>query len=324
MVDVHPGTPTSAQRIGVAALALVLAAVGVTLAFLTFRPPASIYSPGPAARPSPAASPSESPAPSSSPFVPPSTHTAPIPGAFYPTLSREGDRTVMPVTLVDGTTAELVFADGLEPRQLGIYGEIVGGLGRIDRAIYYRYGDDSAFKGSGPLATFEGRDGAVVEEWEPPPGSFRCPTLVFRFGDWFVGVRTCQDQLTPEEKTEWARRLLGRQTDDGFLVLSALAPLTIAAAGEHEGPQLWVVGPERGWPFIILTPGACDPDQPASNEELRVTADGQVVSFSRIGRIWYADWCEDGRMKVQVESPDRGYVEAAAEGLRVRRIQISR
>jgi hypothetical protein len=249
------------------------------------------------------------------------TPSTAIRGAFYPSTYEEGDRVVMPVTFVDGTTAELLFDPALRPKELGTYGEIAGGLGLVDRSIYFRYGDASSFKGSGPLATYEGNGGTMVEEWDPPPDSFSCPNLVFEFDDWYVGVRTCQDELSSQEKAEWALRLVGRQTADGFLVLEALPPLEIARAGEHSGPQLWLQGPELGWPFITITPGRCE--GPASDEETRVMEDGMLVSFARIGKTWYADWCSGGEMTFQVQSPDREYVEAAAEGLRIRDVSVA-
>ena len=149
---------------------------------------------------------------------------------------------------------------------------------------------------------------------------------MFRFGDWFVGVRTCYDELSSEEKAQWARLLLGRQTEDGFLVLDAEPPLTIAAAGEHEGPDLWLQGSDRGSPFITLRPGPCTLDEPARNQELRVMPDGQEVLIGPIaGQVetWYANWCEDGMMYVGVDSRDREYVEAAAEGLRIRNVTLA-
>jgi hypothetical protein len=258
----------------------------------------------------------------------PERRTGPIRGAFYPAVYREGERVVMPVTFVDGTTAEVVFRGNLRPQELGTYGEIVGGLEEIDRAIYFRYATGSWFKGSGPLASFEGLGGSTVEEWAPPADTFPfppCSILVFRFGDWFVGVRTCDDQLSSEEKAQWARLLVGRQTEDGFLILDADPPLTIARVGEHEGPDLWLVGPHSS-PFITLRPGLCTLDEPAKNQELRVMPDGQEVLIARLaGQVetWDANWCEEGAMYVGVQSPDRAYVEAAAEGLRIRNITLA-
>jgi streptogramin lyase len=259
----------------------------------------------------------------------PKRGTGPIRGSFYPPTYREGERIVMPVTFVDGTIAEVVFGGNLRPHELGTSGEIVGGLEEIDRAIYYRYGTGSLFKGSGPLASYEGHGGSTVEEWMPHADAFPfitdCSVLVFQFGDWFVGARTCDDQLSSEEKADWARLLVGRQTEDGFLVLDADPPLTIARLGEPEGPDLWLVGPQSS-PFITLRPGPCRLSEPAKSQELQVMPDGQEVLIARLaGQVetWEANWCEDGAMYVGVQSPDRAYVEAAAEGLRIRNINLA-
>jgi streptogramin lyase len=261
----------------------------------------------------------------------PKRGTGPIRGAFYPPTYREGARIVMPVSFVDGTTAEVVFRGDLGADELGTYGEIGGGLGEVDRSIYFRYGTGSQFTGSGPLAAYEGHAGSTVEEWTPPSDAFgglldaECPILVFRFGDWFVGVRTCLDELSSEEKAQWARLLVGRQTEDGFLVLDAEPPLTIDEAGEREGPALWLQGSDRGSPFITLRPGPCTLDEPARNQELRVMPDGQEVLIGPIaGQVetWSANWCEGG-MYVGVDSRDRDYVEAAAEGLRIQNITLA-
>ena len=261
----------------------------------------------------------------------PERGSGPIRGAFYPPTYREGENIVMPVTFVDGTTAEVVFRGDLMADELGTYGEIGGGLGEVDRSIYFRYGTASQFKGSGPLASYAGHGRSTVEEWTPPSDAFGglhagCPILVFRFGDWFVGVRTCLDELSSEEKAQWARLLVGRQTADGFLVLDSEPPLTIDEAGEREGPDLWLQGADRGSPFITLRPGPCTLDEPARNQELRVMPDGQEVLVARIaGQVgtWYANWCEGGMMYVGVDSRDRAYVEAAAEGLRIRNITLA-
>ena len=309
------------QRLAAGALALALSGSVLAGLFWTF-PRAD--TPRPGGSPTPGAQ--ETPEPSGDPTPTPESDDGAdriIPGAFYPTTYREGDQIVMPTTFMDGSTAEVLFAAGLRPGRLGAYGFIAGGLGRVDRSINSRHGDASSFKGSGPLATYEGRGGTTVEEWEPPPDSFGCPNLVFRFGDWFVGVRTCQRELSEQEKAEWARRLSGRQTRNGFLVLEAEAPLTIAETGTHDGPQLLLQGPEGGWPFITLTPLPCDPERPPDNEDVRTMDDGQRVGFSRGGGTSYADWCEDGAMFIQVESTDPGYVEAAAQGLRVRNVSLS-
>jgi streptogramin lyase len=260
--------------------------------------------------------------------VPTPTETAdehtPISGGFYPTTYREGDQVIMPVTFVDGTRAELVFDSRLRPEDLAVISFTSGGLGEVDRTLAIRYAEERIYQmHTGPIETYQGYGGSSVEVWEGPPGEFPCPHLIFRFGNWFVAVRTCQPELSDAEKAEWARSLVGRVIDDGFLVLEARSPLVLREVGGHEGPEVLLAG-EGGWPFVTLRPGPCTTDQPARNQELRVMPDGQEVLFARIGKMWDANWCEDGAMYVGVESPDRGYVEAAAEGLRIRDLSVAR
>lgn len=313
------------RRVGAASLALALSGGllgGLWSVMRTSVPPG----PRPGSTLTSTVTPSPTATPSPTVTAEPERGTGPIRGAFYPGFYREGERIVMPVMFVDGTTAEVVFREDLRPGELGMYGEIAGGLGEVDRSIYLRYGTGSQFEGSGPLASYEGHGGSTVEEWTPPPDTFGCPILVFRFGDWFVGVRTCFDGLSSEEKARWAKQLVGRQTEDGFLVLDAEPPLTIAEASEHGGPDLWLQGSDRGSPFITLRPGPCTLGEPARNQELRVMPDGQEVLIGPIaGQVetWYANWCEGGMMYVGVDSRDRDYVEAAAEGLRIRNITIA-
>jgi hypothetical protein len=58
--------------------------------------------------------------------------------------------------------------------------------------------------------------------------------------------------------------------------------------------------------------------------------DGTKVSFSRIedGRSgiendWFADWCEDGLMRIQVGYSNQDFATAAAAGLRARGISLA-
>lgn len=84
----------------------------------------------------------------------------------------------------------------------------------------------------GPVPVYEGANGSEVELWhrapEMPAG---CPNLVYRFGDWFVGVRTCQGELSEPDRRAWARLLDGDVTRDGSLVLSATNPLRLRQLG---------------------------------------------------------------------------------------------
>jgi hypothetical protein len=201
-------------------------------------------------------------------------------------------------------------------------GFTAGGLGGVDRTISFLYRDASPFRYSGPLETYEGRDGKPVEVWRPVPRAYECPNLVYSFGDWFVGVRTCQGQLSESEKAEWARSLIGHQTEDGFLILDAVPPLVLQRTGGHEGPELTLT---RGnIHFIEFEPGRCDPDDIPDEGDIRSMDDGTRVSFSvDIHGEWLATWCEDGLMEIQIDYATEDFAEAAAEGLRVREISLA-
>jgi hypothetical protein len=180
----------------------------------------------------------------------------------------------------------------------------------------------------GPLESYEGSDGIAVEVWEPAPDTDFCPNLVYRFGAWFVGVRTCQNDLSDQDKETWARSLEGRVTDDGFLVLSARSPLRLQETGGHEGPEM-ILGQGR-WNWIEMKPGPCSPDNLPDEEDMRTMSDGTVVSFSRTGGAnskvknnWFATWCEDHSVLIQVSEASRAFAEGAAEGLRMRGIDLA-
>jgi hypothetical protein len=207
------------------------------------------------------------------------------------------------------------------------------GLGGVDRTIDFRYLDGSSFMHDGPLQTYEAGDGSTVELWEPIPNMppdipAECPNLVFHFGDWFVGVRTCQDELSDAERRNWASLLEGRVTQGGFLVLSAKEPLELQETGGHEGPQMYLGMDRANW--IQLLPGKCDPDTYATDGDIKTMSDGTQVTFNRLedgnSKIeydWFVTWCEDGLMRVQVEYAYKDFAESAAESFRLQDIVLA-
>lgn len=167
-----------------------------------------------------------------------------------------------------------------------------------------------------------------MEVWKGTPGVWECPNLVFRFEDWYVGVRTCQGELSKRQKEQWARSLRGDVTSEGFLVLSAQPPLVLQETGGHEGPEL-ILERDRA-NTIELEPGRCDPADLPDEGDIRTMEDGTRVSFSRIGgpdskieHNWYAEWCEDGLMRVQLTYAYEDFAVAAAEGFRMRDITLA-
>lgn len=247
---------------------------------------------------------------------------------FYPESRMENGYAVMPLVFVDGSSATAVAPSHLGIQDMSAVINTSGGLGGVDRTMAFRYRNGSSLMGEGPLESYEGVDGTTVEVWEPIDHPAGCPFLVFRFGGWFAGVRTCQDELTESQKREWARLLSGDVTDGGFLVLSAHAPLRLQETGGHEGPEMIIGMGRANW--IELEPGRCDPQTVANDGDIRTMSDGTRVSFNQIGGgnnsydyDWSASWCEDGLMRVQVEYAYENFAKAAAEGFRLRDVVLA-
>lgn len=244
---------------------------------------------------------------------------------FRPPARMEGGRVVMPVTFVDGSTAEIVADPELGIQDMSAQIFTSGGLGGTDRTLSFRYGDGTGFMHEGPRTTYAGHDGSPVELWDPAPDfPARCPYLVYRFGLWYAGVRTCQDELSSEERESWARLLKGSVTDGGWLVLSAEDPLRLTPANGHMGPQV-ILGMDRS-NWIEIEPGACDS---GAGGDLREMPDGTMVTFSRLGGgsdrsdDWTASWCEDGAADVMVSQAYEDFARAAARGFRMRDIVVA-
>lgn len=270
-----------------------------------------------------AASAAESPSPT------PTTTTETEYVGFRPDSRMENGRIVMPLVFVDGSSADAVSPPELRVQDMAAAIYTSGGLDGVDRTIRFLHGSGTSLMHEGPLDSYEGSEGSTVELWRPveddPAG---CPHLVYRFGSWFVGVRTCQDELSEAEREQWARLLTAKITSGGFLVLRANDPLQLQETGGHEGPELILgMGGANG---IELEPGSCDPAQLPDEGDIRTMADGTRVSFSRIGGAdskieynWFASWCEDELMSVQVSYAYKDFAEAAAEGFRLEKIVLA-
>jgi streptogramin lyase len=162
---------------------------------------------------------------------------------FVPPTSLEGDVVVMPVTLPDGRTVEIVY-----PMQLDLASLAVKAVSFAEptqapdcAAILYAYhGTDPFLHGEGiPEATYPSASGEPVELWEPPATvTYPEAWLVFSFGSWRVGVPvqgSCRDD---DVLAAWARSVTGRETPDGFLVLDMKSPVRTYEPGDPDAPGL--------------------------------------------------------------------------------------
>lgn len=235
-------------------------------------------------------------------------------GAFYPEHYYNGHGfNVMPLVFPDGTRAHMMFPleMELEDFQMVPYAFVrLGDSGCCALEARFVYGTDRPFLSYAEPSgrTFPGWDGGSVELWEPKqPRDSRL--LVYRFGEWRLGVSLHNDRDMPEEEmARFAGSLEGAVTPEGFLALRGHDGLQVLSAPPPIGPglNLWSVDERQG---VLLSHHRCD-EQPRfgfggwTNTNLQ-RSNGQV------------SWCQDGQIEIRVNyGKDEGFGQTAIDSLR--------
>jgi hypothetical protein len=238
---------------------------------------------------------------------------------FIPPIRREGDTVVLPVVFPDGSTAELRSPLGLDLASLGVWPRISGVLGKeaaTGRDLRIVYGNAKGLTaGKAPLACYQGADRNQVELMHSQDPEVRF-WLLFRFGAWTVALwdGNAGRLMGHQDRAMWARSVVGRETEGGWLVLRGRRPLRLGAEhdgdvqlrlGDLEPPSgLAVAGPVRAQ----ATP-RCHVDRWAGRRPGR----GQPVVRELLPA--------QGPMEVHVYNSDGSFGRAAIEGLQVQRVR---
>ncbi len=204
------------------------------------------------------APPPELAAPATAPRVPAPTTSAA--NAVFPRTHDDGDTRTIRVTFPDGTKAQVQYPARMYLAELGVRPYIGATLALEGEMAEFR-SLSAPYRGQEEVS----QGGSMIRDltddvtlWPGPAGVPSAGSvLLFRFGGWRLALQDEREGLTFEQRLAWARNLRGRVTRDGFLVLSARAPLRLARPGEIHGgvvagPQLWI-GHGTG-PLIVLTP----------------------------------------------------------------------
>lgn len=256
----------------------------------------------------------------------PSEEDLPYVERFLPSTYREADKVVMPVTFPDGTTAEILYTPELELAGTSIQPYTSaggpGGVGRDFTIVYGRAEEVLRDWGEATLlAEYSDGLGGTVGFWRLPDSDY----LAFQFGSWTVLVYDYQDsgaRMSEEQRSLWATHLHGHESSDGWLVLEADPPLSLARAGEHAGPELefWFPGVEKG---VLFFAGECAPIEAGGGykEEDIENVDGLAVARTKATNgDWFALWC-DPSVPIQVHvygGKDETLIDAVVEGLEIR------
>lgn len=213
---------TTALAVGSLVLALSVSSITTVQAWRGARPTAAIASPPPA----------------SAPGV-----SAPAPRRFIPATRTENGYVIMPVTFLDGTTAEIVYPNDLDLAGMGA--EPYGSGALYDpplqccaRDFAFGYGEPFGLAPAGtPLKEYPGADGGSVRLLQGHPGG--PDYLLFEIGGWRLGVwDNMSDSMSDELRALWSAHLRGRVSSDGFPVLSSTPPLRLTPLGQSHGPSL--------------------------------------------------------------------------------------
>lgn len=241
--------------------------------------------------------------------------------AFVPRTQTEGAKVVMPVTFPDGSTAEVVYPRGLDIAELGAQPYSSGGLTdccESDFFVLYDAVPKGELSGDAPLEIYRETTGAPVEYWRVgaqghDPDVDRW--LIFSFGPWKVLVHDRKGSMTRDQLSAWARLLRGEKSSDGFLRLSADAPLRLAKAGEHAGPELLFSNRRKIIRFFV---GECQPHP---------TEDGKLHGLggeSGPKTDWAGGRCfADQTMRMNVQTGYKQFARQVMDRVEVRNVQLA-
>ena len=233
----------------------------------------------------------------------------------------------MPVTFPDGTTAELVYPPELDLSGMRVqpYSSGYGPGFARDFLVYDEPIEDviGNYEEAELLAEYEDGQGSTVGFWRFPPDGLY---LAFQFGSWTVLVYDYGEagaQMSEEDRALWATNFHGRDARDGFLLLEADPPLTLAQAGEHAGPELQFWSQSGDFNAVLLFPGECT----SYREGEGGFDDIEVVNGLAVSRESddFASWCDPHvSMTVHVyQDPGGAFIDEVLSGLEVRNVNLA-
>jgi hypothetical protein len=238
---------------------------------------------------------------------------------FIPPTRREGNTAVLPVVFPDGSTAELRSPSGLNLASLGVWPRISGVLAKdaaTGRDLLIVYGNaEGLTAGKAPVACYQGADRGQVELVPSQDPEVRF-WLLFRFGAWTVALwdGNAGRLMGHQDRAKWARSVVGRETEGGWLVLRGRRPLRLGA--EHDGDVQLRLG-DLSPRAVLLWPVQCAPRRRPDATMIG----GHAVDLD-VASQWFASYClPKAPMEVHVYDSDGSFGRAAIEGLQVQRVR---
>ncbi|MCK2212916.1 hypothetical protein MF672_003740 [Actinomadura sp. ATCC 31491] len=226
------------------------------------------------------------------------------PNLLQVTPRTKGGEQVIAVVFPDGRRATVRYPAELDLAGMGVrpyQGMWVDGIFR--QLLAPANGEIEITRGGQPIRSYAPN----VTLWPQPAGSGgRGQVLLFAFGKWRLAMYDSQEGLTFDQRLAVARRLRGKVTKAGYLVLSGGGPVRLARPGEKvqgapAGPQLWFGGTARTMVALVPTPG-CGKDS--------------AIPYTITGRGRPAQAVCRGDVQVAVTGPD-SFRRRAIHGIKV-------
>jgi hypothetical protein len=225
---------------------------------------------------------------------------------------------VLPVVFPDGSTAELRSPPELDLASLGVWPRTSGMLGKdatTGRDLLILYGNAKGLTaGKAPVACYQGADRNQVELRRSQDPQVRF-WLLFRFGAWTVALwdGNAGRLMSHQDRALWARSLVGRETEGGWLVLRGKRPLRLGPG--HDGDvqlQLGDLSPRA----VLLWPVRCEPRRRPGTTMIG----GHAVDLE-VGSGWFASYClPKAPMEVHVYDSDGSFGRTVIQVLQVRNV----
>jgi len=236
---------------------------------------------------------------------------------FVPEVLIEGSTASLVVTFPDGSRAELswpvdldLLSGGVTPSAWALVPH------RQARDFFIRRGHAEevvgVFGSPSLIEEYQDQSGGKVGLWRPE-GWSDVDFLAFEFDSWVVLVYDYRsgeyggDPMADEDRQVWVSSLHGRETEDGFLVLSADEPLHIAGAGAYPSPMSLTLWSEEG--EMDLVPEVCEAGFISPTD---VINDGDDFSH----------WCDaSGLLSIRIGGPPT-FAQRVHDHLRVSNVQV--
>lgn len=236
------------------------------------------------------------------------------PGEFFASAVSSGVNEVLPISFVDGSRAEMVYAPELALDEMSIQpngnvGLVIPQKGEVTGETTFRYapGDSSGQ----PVAAFPDVYGGTIKKWEAEITRTEEQSTRLRVGPWKLEIAA---GFSESEQQVLVSDLKGLETGSGFLMLEGKGPVRVWGIGDYPGiPELYFGD------LLVLTPGCVD----LQGQETFTHNELEIHNYGGGSGEGYFAWCDATRQITVGVYGARATAEEFSENLSFRTVMLS-